>query len=84
MPAPCASPWPLLQEFKERHGLAACMVAPTKIIAGLGMSLGIHVLQVPGTTGDYRTLFHRQAQTLACAPVCARCSLSLFMAPWRG
>jgi hypothetical protein len=49
-----------LQEFRERHGLRACMVAPTKIIAGLGMSLGIQVLHVPGTTGDYRTLFHRR------------------------
>jgi hypothetical protein len=35
------------------------MVAPTKIIAGLGMSLGITVLEAPGTTGDYRTLFHK-------------------------
>lgn len=34
-----------LQEFRERHGLRACMLAPTKIIAGLGMSLGISVLQ---------------------------------------
>lgn len=59
--APGAAPSPPLQEFKERHGLDACMVAPTKIIAGLGMSLGIRVLEVPGTTGDYRTLFHRQA-----------------------
>lgn len=42
-----------------RHGLRGCMVAPTKIIAGLGMSLGLEVLEVPGTTGDYRTLFHR-------------------------
>ncbi|KAL4448400.1 hypothetical protein ABPG75_005619 [Micractinium tetrahymenae] len=54
-----------LQEFKERHGLDACMVAPTKIIAGLGMSLGIRVLDVPGTTGDYRTLFHRKAEAIA-------------------
>lgn len=29
------------------------MVAPTKIIAGLGMSLGIHVLDVPEATGAY-------------------------------
>ena len=28
--------------------MRACMLAPTKIIAGLGMSLGIHVLQVAG------------------------------------
>lgn len=27
------------------------MVAPTKIIAGLGMSLGIDRLDAPGTTG---------------------------------
>ena len=45
-----AHPWPRLlfpcaQEFQQRHGLRACMLAPTKIIAGLGMSLGITVLQ---------------------------------------
>ena len=28
------------------------MVAPTKIIAGLGMSLGMQCLDVPGATGD--------------------------------
>ena len=38
--------------FSERHGLRACMVAPTKIIAGLGMSLGIDRLDAPGTTGE--------------------------------
>ncbi|PSC70414.1 archaeal type cofactor-independent phosphoglycerate mutase [Micractinium conductrix] len=54
-----------LQEFHERHGLRACMVAPTKIIAGLGMSLGVYVLDVPGTTGDYRTLFHKKAEAIA-------------------
>ena len=32
------------------------MVAPTKIIAGLGMSLGIHVLDVPGVTGKQHAL----------------------------
>lgn len=31
--------------------MKACMVAPTKIIAGLGMSLGIDRLHAPGTTG---------------------------------
>ena len=40
-----------VEPFLERHGLRACMVAPTKIIAGLGMSLGIECLSVPGTTG---------------------------------
>ena len=32
--------------------MRACMVAPTKIIAGLGMSLGIDRLEAPGTTGE--------------------------------
>ena len=45
--------------------LRACMVAPTKIIAGLGMSLGIEVLAVEGATGDYRTQFHRKAEAVA-------------------
>ncbi len=35
-----------VQPFAERHGLAAAMVAPTKIIAGLGASLGIDILHV--------------------------------------
>ncbi len=40
-----------VEGFEERHGLRACMVAPTKIIAGLGMSLGMDCLSVPGATG---------------------------------
>ncbi|DBA96948.1 TPA: hypothetical protein ACH3X1_001278 [Trebouxia sp. C0004] len=45
--------------------MRACMVAPTKIIAGLGMSLGIDLLDAPGTTGDYRTQFHAKAEKLS-------------------
>ena len=41
--------------FQEKHGMRACMVAPTKIIAGLGMSLGIDRLHAPGTTGKTLT-----------------------------
>ena len=33
------------------------MVAPTKIIAGLGMSLGIDRLDAPGTTGAQSQVF---------------------------
>ena len=33
--------------------MKACMVAPTKIIAGLGMSLGIDRVHAPGTTGIF-------------------------------
>ncbi len=43
--------------FLEQHGMRACMVAPTKIIAGLGMSLGIDRLDAPGTTGAQSQVF---------------------------
>lgn len=54
-----------LQPFRERHGMRGCMVAPTKIIAGLGMSVGVEVLDAPGATGDYRTQFHAKAEAIA-------------------
>lgn len=41
------------------------MVAPTKIIAGLGLSLGIDILEAPGATGDYRTLLTSKATAIA-------------------
>ncbi|KAJ4787065.1 hypothetical protein LUZ62_038311 [Rhynchospora pubera] len=53
--------------FGKNHGLAPCMVAPTKIIAGLGLSLGIDILEAPGATGDYRTLLTSKAKSIACA-----------------
>ncbi|KAI4339627.1 hypothetical protein MLD38_024545 [Melastoma candidum] len=53
--------------FVEKHGLWPCMVAPTKIIAGLGLSLDIDILQAPGATGDYRTLLTSKASAIACA-----------------
>jgi hypothetical protein len=40
------------------------MVAPTKIIAGLGLSLGIDILEAPGATGDYRTLLTSKATAI--------------------
>ncbi|KAL3696435.1 hypothetical protein R1sor_010511 [Riccia sorocarpa] len=51
--------------FEEKHGLVPCMVAPTKIIAGLGLSLGIDILDAPGATGDYRTLLTSKAAAIA-------------------
>jgi hypothetical protein len=49
----------------EVQGLRPCMVAPTKIIAGLGLSLGIDILEAPRTTGDYRTLLTNKAVAIA-------------------
>ncbi|KAG0478114.1 hypothetical protein HPP92_012833 [Vanilla planifolia] len=51
--------------FEKKHGLLPCMVAPTKIIAGLGLSLGIDILEAPGATGDYRTLLTSKATAIA-------------------
>ncbi|WOL05649.1 hypothetical protein Cni_G14378 [Canna indica] len=51
--------------FEKKHGLSPCMVAPTKIIAGLGLSLGIDILDAPGATGDYRTLLTSKATAIA-------------------
>lgn len=47
------------------------MVAPTKIIAGLGLSLDVDILEAPGATGDYRTLLTSKATAIAkalCTP----------------
>ncbi|XP_021287672.1 uncharacterized protein LOC110419106 [Herrania umbratica] len=51
--------------FEKKHGLWPCMVAPTKIIAGLGLSLHIDILEAPGATGDYRTLLTSKATAIA-------------------
>ncbi|KAG7981612.1 hypothetical protein I3843_04G004700 [Carya illinoinensis] len=51
--------------FEKKHGLWPCMVAPTKIIAGLGLSLDIDILEAPGATGDYRTLLTSKATAIA-------------------
>lgn len=51
--------------FEKQHNLRPCMVAPTKIIAGLGLSLGIDILEAPGATGDYRTLLTSKATAIA-------------------
>ncbi|MBA0783684.1 hypothetical protein Gotri_001355 [Gossypium trilobum] len=51
--------------FQKKHDLWPCMVAPTKIIAGLGLSLDINILEAPGATGDYRTLLTSKATAIA-------------------
>ncbi|KAL4518101.1 hypothetical protein Ndes2526B_g01464 [Nannochloris sp. 'desiccata'] len=54
-----------LVPFAQQHFMQPCIVSPTKIIAGLGMCASMDVLDVPGTTGDYRTLFHKKAEAVA-------------------
>ncbi|CAH0477071.1 unnamed protein product [Peronospora belbahrii] len=49
--------------FTELHGFTPFMIAPTCIIAGLGMSLDIEIATAPGATGDYRTNLRSKAET---------------------
>ncbi|GBG89230.1 hypothetical protein CBR_g48938 [Chara braunii] len=56
--------------FASKNAMRACMVAPTKIIAGLGLSVGIDVLDVPEATGDYRTLLTAKALAIGRALTC--------------
>ncbi|KAK9802767.1 hypothetical protein WJX73_010854 [Symbiochloris irregularis] len=55
--------------FRERQGMRACVVAPTRIIAGLGMCLGMQSVDAPGATGDYRTRLEAKAEAVAQALV---------------
>jgi Predicted phosphoglycerate mutase, AP superfamily len=41
------------------------MIAPTAIIRGLGITLGIDIIDVPGTTGDYNTNLNLKGQRAA-------------------
>ncbi|GMH33625.1 hypothetical protein BSKO_01459 [Bryopsis sp. KO-2023] len=50
-----------LPTFEETHGMKSFVVAPTKIIAGLAMSLGMEQIVAPGGTGSYNTAFHSKA-----------------------
>ena len=56
-----------LTPFQQLHEMRPCIVSPTKIIAGLGMCAEMEVINVPGTTGDYRTEFHKKAEAVAAA-----------------
>lgn len=53
-----------VEPFRQLHGLNAFMIAPTAIIRGLGISIGMDVKDVEGATGDYRSNF--EAKQEAC------------------
>ena len=46
-----------MESFKQKHGLKAFFIAPTAIIAGLGMTVDVDLIKVPGTTGDVHSDF---------------------------
>ena len=37
------------------------MIAPTAVIAGIGMSIDMDIIEVEGATGDYHTNFDNKA-----------------------
>jgi 2,3-bisphosphoglycerate-independent phosphoglycerate mutase len=45
--------------------LRGCVVAPTKIIAGLALCLGMRLLPAPGASGDYRSDLAAKAEAMA-------------------
>ncbi|KAI8048141.1 2,3-bisphosphoglycerate-independent phosphoglycerate mutase-domain-containing protein [Gilbertella persicaria] len=48
--------------IQEKHGLKSFLIAPTCIIAGIGMTVGMDLIHVPGATGDYGTDFDAKAK----------------------
>ena len=55
--------------FGARHPQVSpgCVVAPTRIITGLALSLGMDTITAPGATGDYRTDLAAKAGAMATA-----------------
>lgn len=49
--------------IEQIHNLKSFLIAPTCIIAGIGMTLGMDLLKVPGATGDYSSDFNAKAQS---------------------
>ena len=47
--------------------LRGCVVAPTKIIAGLALCLGMRLVPAPGASGDYRSDLAAKAEAMAAA-----------------
>jgi 2,3-bisphosphoglycerate-independent phosphoglycerate mutase len=50
-----------VEPFGKKWNLTPFMIAPTAIIKGLGMTLGIEQIEVEGATGDYHTNFDQKA-----------------------
>lgn len=51
-----------LTPFARKHGLQGAVVAAVDVVKGLGGSLGMEVVEVPGATGDLDTDFAGKAE----------------------
>jgi 2,3-diphosphopglycerate-independent phosphoglycerate mutase len=54
-----------VQTFDQRHNSRAFMIAPTAIIAGLGISVGLPIIKVEGATGDMDSNYDAKALAAA-------------------
>ena len=54
-----------LLDFKEKFNMRPFMIAPTAIIRGVGITLGIPLLEVKGATGYYDSNLNGKALTAA-------------------
>jgi len=50
------------ESFQEKYGLKPFMIAPTAIIRGIGITFGIPLIEVEGTTGYYDSNLNGKAQ----------------------
>ncbi|KAI9491235.1 2,3-bisphosphoglycerate-independent phosphoglycerate mutase-domain-containing protein [Zychaea mexicana] len=53
-----------IPSIERLHGFKSFLIAPTCIIAGLGMTAGMDILQVEGATGDYHTNFQAKGDAV--------------------
>lgn len=56
-----------LPSFRSIHNVNSFLIAPTKIIAGIGITIGLDLLHPPGATGDYGTNLNSKARECVAA-----------------
>jgi 2,3-bisphosphoglycerate-independent phosphoglycerate mutase len=66
-PANSIWPWgqgkkPNLQSFKEKFGVKGAIISAVDLIKGIGILIGLNVIQVPGATGYYETNYTEKAE----------------------
>ncbi|HOU36554.1 MAG TPA: cofactor-independent phosphoglycerate mutase [Candidatus Omnitrophota bacterium] len=52
---------PVMPDFKEKYGLTGSVISAVDLIKGLGLILGLDVIDVPGATGYYDTDYEGKA-----------------------
>lgn len=67
-PANSIWPWgqgkkPNLQSFKEKFGVKGAIISAVDLIKGIGMLIGLQVIEVPGATGYYNTNYTGKADS---------------------